>query len=120
MEEDRWKKLDVWKLADDLAYRVYIITRNFPKEEKYGITSQLRRAALSIPTNLVEGYSRKGDKELSRFLSISLGSLAETKYLLHFSYKLKYLKDEEYEEISAEYEVLGKKLWRFYDKVRNR
>ena len=51
MDEDRWKKLDVWKLADDLAYRVYILTRNFPKEEIYGITSQLRRAALSIPTN---------------------------------------------------------------------
>lgn len=120
MEEDRWKKLDVWKLADDLAYRVYILTRNFPKEEIYGITSQLRRAALSVPTNLVEGYSRKGDKQLAHFVNISLGSLAETKYLLHFSHKLKYLQDKEYEEINAEYEILGKKLWRFYDKVRNR
>ena len=119
MSEDRWKKLDVWKLSDDLAYRVYILTRNFPKEEIYGITSQLRRAALSVPTNLVEGYSRKGDKQLAHFVNISLGSMAETKYLLHFAHKLKYLQDKEYEEINAEYEVLGKKLWRFYEKVRS-
>ncbi len=65
MEEERWTKLEIWKIADDLAYQVYILTKSFPKEEIYGITSQVRRAALSIPTNLVEGYSRKGDKELS-------------------------------------------------------
>jgi four helix bundle protein len=51
--EDRWKKLDVWKKADELAYKAYQLTRAFPKEEIYGITSQLRRAALSIPTNIV-------------------------------------------------------------------
>jgi four helix bundle protein len=53
MSEDRWKKLDVWKLADDLSFKVYQVTKEFPKEERYGITSQLRRAALSIPTNIV-------------------------------------------------------------------
>jgi four helix bundle protein len=51
MSEERWEKLDVWKLADEMAYRVYLITRSFPKEEIYGLTSQLRRAALSVPTN---------------------------------------------------------------------
>lgn len=119
MSEDRWKNLDIWKLADDLAYRVYILTSKFPKEELYGITSQLRRAALSIPTNIVEGYSRKGDKELSRFLSISLGSMAETKYLLYFSFKLEYLSEEDYTKINEDYEALGKMLWRFYEKVRS-
>jgi hypothetical protein len=53
MGEERWEKLDVWKLADELAYKVYQMTRSFPKEEIYGITSQLRRATLSIPTNIV-------------------------------------------------------------------
>jgi four helix bundle protein len=59
MENERWVKLEVWKLADDLAFEIYKITQQFPKEELYGITSQIRRAALSVPTNIVEGYSRK-------------------------------------------------------------
>ena len=118
MSEDRWRKLEVWKLADDLAFKTYQVSRNFPKEEIYGITSQIRRAALSIPTNIVEGNSRKGDKELSRFINISLGSLAETKYLIYFSHRLEYLSDNEYNKIKQGYEKLGKKLWRFYDSVR--
>jgi four helix bundle protein len=118
MEQERWEKLEVWKLADELALKVYKITKNFPKEEIYGITSQLRRSALSIPTNIVEGYSRKGDKELSRFINISLGSLAETKYLLYFSNRLDYIKSEEYREIKGGYEEFGKKLWKFYEAVQ--
>ena len=52
MQEERWQKLEVWKHSDELAFRVYKVTKNFPKEEAYGITSQVRRAALSIPTNI--------------------------------------------------------------------
>ena len=118
MSEDRWKKLDVWKLADELAFQVYSITRAFPKEELYGLTSQLRRAALSIPTNIVEGYSRKGNKELIHFVNISLGSLAETKYLIYFAHRLEYLSGEKYEQLRNEFETLGKKLWKFYETVR--
>ena len=120
MSEDRWKKLDVWKLADELAYKTYLITRKFPKEELYGLTSQLRMAALFIPTNIVEGYSRKGDKELAHSVNIGLGSMAETKYLLYFEKLLGLLSDEEYDKIRKGYEKLGKKLWRFYETVRNR
>ena len=118
MAEERWEKLDVWKLADELAYQVYLTTRSFPKEEIYGLTSQLRRAALSVPTNIVEGYSRKGDKELARFLNISLGSMAEAKYLIYFSHRLEYLKDEEYNNLKNGYDRLGKSLWRFYETVQ--
>ena len=120
MEEERWKKLDVWKLADELAYQIYKTTRNFPKEEIYGITSQIRRSALSIPTNIVEGYSRKGDKELAHFVNISLGSLGEVKYLIYFSHRLEYLLDAEYKELRDGYDVLGKKLWKFYDAIRDK
>lgn len=120
MVEERWQKLDVWKLADELAYQVYIITRGFPRQEIYGITSQLRSAALSVPTNIVEGYSRKGDKELSRFLNISLGSMAEAKYLIYFSHRLEYLKDGEYNKLSRGYDKLGKSLWKFYEKVQQK
>ena len=92
MGEDRWKSLEVWKKADELAFRIYELTKSFPKEELYGLTSHIRRAGLSITTNIVEGYSRKGDKELARFVGISLGSLAETKYLVHFAGRLGFLK----------------------------
>jgi len=116
--EERWQKLEVWKLADEFAYKVYTATRSFPKEEIYGITSQVRRSALSIPTNIVEGYSRKGDKELAHFVNISLGSLGEVKYLIYFSHRLEYLQDPEYKELCDGYNVLGKMLWKFYKAIR--
>ena len=118
MHEERWERLDVWKHSDELAYQAYKITGNFPKEELYGLTSQLRRSALSIPTNIVEGYSRKGDRELGRFLKISLGSMAETKYLIYFAHRLDYLNDEEYKRLKSGYEKLGRTLWKFYEKVQ--
>jgi four helix bundle protein len=115
--EERWEKLEVWRQADEMAYLVYLKTRGFPKEEIYGITSQLRRAALSIPTNIVEGYSRRGDRELARFLNVSLGSMAEVKYLIYFSHRLNYLGDEDYAALKSGYDKLGKNLWRFYETV---
>jgi four helix bundle protein len=117
--EERWKKLEVWKLADDMARHVYMLTRDFPKEELYGLTSQVRRAALSIPTNIVEGYSRRGDKELLYFLNISFASLSEVKYLLYFAKSLQYLTEEDYTEIEAGCDELGKRLWSFYEKVKH-
>lgn len=80
---DRGKSLEVWQLPDDFALRIYRATKGFPKEDLYGIPSQLGSAGLSGPTNIVEGYSRRGERELARFLDIALGSLAEVKYLLH-------------------------------------
>ena len=118
MAEGRWEKLEVWKLADEMAFQVYKATKNFPKDEIYGITSQIRRSALSIPTNIVEGYSRKGDKELAHFINISLGSLAETKYLAYFSNRLGYFQNDDYRKLRDGYENLGKLLWRFYQAVK--
>jgi len=119
MEEERWQKLEVWKLSDELAYQVSHATKHFPKKEMFGLTSQIRRAALSVPANIVEGYSRKGDKELARFINISLGSLAETKYLLYFSNRLGYFNGDAHEKLKTGYRSLGKLLWRFYQKVKN-
>jgi len=112
-----YKELIVWQKADKLAIEVYKATRSFPKEEIYGLTSQIRRAALSIPTNIVEGYARKGDRELARFVNISIGSMAETEYLLDFAKRLGYLKEEEYEKIEELRKEAGKLLWSFYKKV---
>ena len=118
MENERWQKLAVWKLADELAFQVYLKTKTFPREEIYAITSQVRRAALSVPTNIVEGYSRKGDKELSHFINISLASLSETKYLLYFSNRLGYFRNNAYNELKSGYETLGKLLWKFYEVIK--
>ncbi|MCF7917167.1 MAG: four helix bundle protein [Candidatus Omnitrophica bacterium] len=114
MGEYGYKKLLVWEKADELAYQIYLVTKPFPKEEMYGITSQLRRAALSVPTNLVEGTGRQGKKELRQFANIALGSLAETQYLLDFSLKLKYLSRDKHEYLQKLREDAGKLLWVFY------
>ncbi|TDY11766.1 four helix bundle protein [Meridianimaribacter flavus] len=78
------KDLDVWKKSMDLVVEVYDWTTLFPDEEKYGLISQMRRAAVSIPSNIAEGSARKSDKELLQFINIALGSVAEleTQYLI--------------------------------------
>ena len=73
-EQVAYRRLIVWQRADELAFAVYQATRRFPTDELYGVTSQLRRAALSVPTNIVEGSGRQGPRELKRFLNIALGS----------------------------------------------
>ena len=117
IERMHYKNLKVWQKADELAIETYKITRKFPKDELYGITSQLRRASLSVPTNIAEGYARKGDKELARYINISIGSLAEVEYLLDFSWRLGFMKEEDFQKISSLREFVGKLLWNFYKKI---
>ena len=113
-QEKGYKKLIVWQKADDLAYKIYLATKIFPREELYGMTSQLRRAALSIPTNLVEGSGRQGKGESRQFANIALGSLAETEYLLDFSLKLNYLKERDHKLLQDLCQEVGRLLWKFY------
>ena len=107
-----YKKLIVWKKADELAFRIYKLTEKFPKSEIFGLISQLRRAALSVPTNIVEGYARGGKKEFFHFLNISMASLSETQYLLDFSERRGYVKSDIKNLISISEEV-SKLLWAF-------
>jgi hypothetical protein len=79
------ERFEAWKWAHRLALEVYAATDRWPRSEMYGLTSQARRAAISIPTNIAEGAARHGRREFARFLNISLGSLAELSYLLLFS-----------------------------------
>jgi len=88
------KELEVWKLGIDLVEKIYQITEEFPKEEIYGLTSQIRRAGISIPSNIAEGASRKNRKEYIQFLYIALGSLSELETQLIISQRLKYLDSE--------------------------
>ena len=71
------KDLDVWKKGMDLVEKIYSISNSFPDSERFGLTSQIRRAAISVPSNIAEGTGRKSDKELLQFISMALGSLAE-------------------------------------------
>ncbi len=93
---------------------MYKLTYSFPHDEIYGMTSQLRRAILSIPLNIIEGYARNSKKEFHRFLSIALGSLAESEYLLTFSYEQKYINAEEFTNVITKKNELGKLLWKLY------
>jgi four helix bundle protein len=94
-----FKNIKVWKSADDLATLIYSATRAFPKEELFGIVSQIRRAAVSIPSNIAEGAARKNIKEYLQFLYIAQGSIAELEYLLHLSVRIGYLRDSEYNKL---------------------
>lgn len=105
--------------ADNLAHKIYKITKKFPKEELYGITSQLRRAVLSIVLNLIEGYARIGRKEYIHFIVISYGSLKEVKYLLHFSYKERYLSLSRYQDLIKDAEDIGKLIWNKLQRLKH-
>ena len=111
------KNLIVWQKADVLVQEIYCLTKSFPKEETYGVVSQLRRAALSIVLNLVEGCARQGRKELKHFVSIALGSQAETEYLLELSWKLSYLSKTDFEKLEALRGDVGGLLWGFFRKI---
>ncbi|WP_423818423.1 four helix bundle protein [Salinimicrobium sp. TIG7-5_MAKvit] len=86
--------LTVYQKSIDLVVITYQITKSFPPEEKFGITSQIRRSAVSIPSNIAEGAARQSKKDFSRFLYISLGSLAELETQLEISVRLEYLKKD--------------------------
>ena len=86
-----FKSLKAWGKAHDLTLRVYSATKTFPKDELFGLTSQLRRACASIPANIAEGCGRSGDAELARFLTIAAGSASEVEYHLLLAHDLNYL-----------------------------
>lgn len=92
MKTNTHKDLDVWELGIKLVEVIYAFTKYFPKEEIYGLTSQLRRSAISVPSNIAEGYARAGNKELIHFLYIALGSLSELETQIIISINLKYIK----------------------------
>ena len=102
---------DLRKYMDDLVNLVYDATLKYPKDEMYGVTSQLRRATLSIVLNYIEGYARLRKLVLKNFLEISYGSLKETKYLLEFSLKRKYLSEEDFKKANNLVDIIGIMIW---------
>jgi four helix bundle protein len=88
-------KLKAFELADDLAVIIYSLTKNFPKDEIYGLTSQMRRAAVSVPSNIVEGCARGSQIEYHRFLEMAFGSLRELSYQYSLSIRLGYINEQD-------------------------
>ena len=95
-----FRDLDAWKAAHELVLAVYRLTRKFPKDELFGVTSQVRRSATSIPANIAEGFGRHGTKEFLRFIRIANGSLQETKYFLLLAKDLGYMTPEEHASVT--------------------
>lgn len=97
--ELRHTKLIAWQRADDLVILIYRVTSTFPATERFELVNQLRRAAFSVPANIVEGYSRRGGRDRLRFLNIAESSLAELGYCVHVSKRLEYVSPETFREV---------------------
>jgi len=106
----KYKKLKVWQESHKLTLEVYRITAIFPKEELYGLISQMRRAAISVVANIVEGQSRHGEKEFLKFLYIASASLAELEYYFDLSLDLKYINKRTFDKIDNQRLLVGKLL----------
>ena len=108
-----FRELEVWKESKNLSIRVYNLTRQFPKSEMYGITLQINRAAVSIPSNIAEGAGRNSNKDFSRFINIALGSAFELETQLIITFELNFIENNEYEELIKEIHIIQKKLVNF-------
>lgn len=105
-----YKKLKVWEKATDFSLTIYKVTQGFPKEEIYGLTSQIRRAGVSIPSNIAEGSERRSDKDFTRFLRIANASLAEIETQLYIAMKLTYLDEAAYIQLLHSSSEIGKMI----------
>lgn len=97
--------------ADELAHLIYRVTASFPKTEAYGLTSQIRRASLSVVLNIIEGFARQSRNDHRRFLEIAYGSLKETKYTAQFCFEEKLIENTDYNKIENLSNEIGRLLW---------
>src|SRR5436309_5837813 len=112
-----YRDLQVWKKAHDLTLELYRVSQRFPREEIYGITGQLRRAAVSIGANLAEGCGRRTSSELARFVRIAMGSASELDYHLLLCRDLGYMKDEDFKRVESELTEVRKMLTSFLNSI---
>ena len=108
-----FRKLDIWTDAVELADRIYSLTDSFPKEELFGLAAQMQRAAVSVSSNIAEGAGRDSDKDFTRFLAISLGSLYELETQIEIAYRRAYITTENYYSIITHIESLQKRIYNF-------
>ena len=113
-----FRSLKVWEKAHELTLKIYKATETFPKQEMYGITSQIQRAAVSVPTNIAEGCGKDTDPELKRYCLIAMGSSSELEYLLLLAHDLGYLQDDKYQELQNLLVETRKMLNAFIQKLK--
>ena len=109
----KFKELEIWKKSKSLCTDIYLATRLFPNEERFGITNQLRRASVSVASNIAEGSSRKSNKDFSRFLEIAMGSLYEIETQLLISTELGFITTDSAFPLINRIEALTKMIYRF-------
>lgn len=112
-----FRDIKAWQKAHKLVLEIYQSTKEFPKFETYGLTSQLRRSSSSVATNIVEGYKRRTDKDFSHFLNIADTSLEETKYHLLLAHDLEYLSKDKFDELSVMSDEVGRMLAGFQKRL---
>ena len=113
-----YERLEAWGAAHRLALEVFRVSDGWPRSELYVITSQARRAALSIPANIAEGAAKRGRREFARYLNIALGSLAELQYFLQFSRDRRICDESEWQKLESLRDQTGKLVYGLYRRVR--
>jgi four helix bundle protein len=113
-----FRNLKIWEESIDLTEQIYILTSNFPDAEKYGLTSQMRRCSISIPSNIAEGSSRSSPKEFQHFLSISLGSAFELFTQLELANRLGMINDEQKNKLSESIVLIERKISSFKKQIK--
>jgi four helix bundle protein len=106
-----YKELNVWKRAIKLTVQVYKVSRSFPADERFGLTSQIRRSAVSVPSNIAEGAGRRTNGEFANFLGIALGSICELETQLYVAFELGYVDIEIFQEVTTELTEIQKMLY---------
>jgi four helix bundle protein len=115
-----FRNLLIWQKSMSLTTKIYNSTKNFPKEEIFGLTSQIRRSSISIPSNIAEGFGRDSNKEYLRFLNISIGSLFEMQTQLEIAKNIQYLNDEEFNNLYDDSREIERMLVSFVSKIKER
>ncbi len=111
MQKHSYRDLLVWQKAIDISQEIYELTKLFPRDEQFALTSQMRRAAVSIAANIAEGYGRNGNKEFAHFLRISHGSLTELETLLTIAKRLSYCNEKACSTIERQLDETGRMLY---------
>ena len=114
----RYERIEAWQAAHQLVLLTYRMTKSFPREELYGLTSQARRAAFSVAANIAEGCGKKGPREFRRYLDIAVGSLSELAYIFHLVKDLEIIETSKWNELDTARERAGQLTWGLYRSVR--
>jgi len=114
-----YRELRIWQRSMDFVVRIYEVSTGFPREERYGLTSQIRSCVVSVPSNISEGAGRGTNKQFKRFLEISMGSINEAQTQIELAYRVNYLSKEIYESLIDEALQIYKMILAFYNSLKD-